>query len=88
MAKKYTGDVCYEDGWHYAVDADGQPGERLVCEDDGSYRIATDADTESWHDRKHGQFVTIEMEDGSAGLTVTADEMALIEELLAKKRGQ
>ncbi len=93
MAKSsaYEGSVCYQDGWHYTVvaDADGNetPDARLFLDDDGSYRLATDAD-QSWHERKHGQFVTVQMEDGSAAVTVTADEMAAIQELLAEKRGQ
>jgi len=57
---RYEGDVCYRDGWHWTVE-DGNPGVRLVLEDDGTYRVATDADTESWHDRHHGVTVTVEM---------------------------
>ena len=58
----YDGPVYYQDGWHYTDD-----GQRLVLEDteDGSesrYRLATDADTRSWHDRKHRQFVNAEFE--------------------------
>jgi hypothetical protein len=51
MAKAYTGPVCYQDGWHWTATPAG-PGERLVLEDDGSYRLATAAD-QSWHDRHH-----------------------------------
>lgn len=83
----YTGDVCYRDGWHYAVDGDGLEGERLVCENDGSYRYASDADTDSWHDRKHGQFVTISPEAGGEGVTVSAEEMQAIQAFLEQRRG-
>ena len=88
----YTGPVCYQDGWHYSVDENEQPGERLHLEDtaDGSksrYRLATESDTRSWHDRKHGQFAHIALEDGGAGLTVTADELDAIQALLAERRG-
>jgi hypothetical protein len=67
------------------------PGERLVLEDtaDGTasrYRLATDADTKSWHDRKHGQFVGIAFEDGTPGVTVTAEEMQAIQEFLDQRR--
>lgn len=82
----YEGPVCYADGWHMTVDENGQPGERLFLEDDGTYRTAEEGD-ESWHDRKHGQFVSIELEDGQAGATVTAEEFEAIQELLAQRRG-
>lgn len=58
MSGYYEGPVCYgQDGWHYSIDDEGQPDKRLHLEDneDGSesrYRLATDADTRSWHDRK------------------------------------
>lgn len=68
----YEGPVCYADGWHHAVDEDGNPGDRLFLEDDGTYRTAVDGD-ESWHDRKHGQFVQVAFEDGQAQ-TVTRAE--------------
>lgn len=83
--------VCFLDGWHYAVvqDADGAdvPGDRLVLEDDGSYRLATDADTETWHDRKHIRYATVELEDGTASVRVTAEEMEAIRQMLDEKRG-
>jgi len=82
----YCGGVCYQDGWHYSVDENDQPDQRLVLEDDGSYRLANEDDA-SWHDRKHGQFAHIELEDGGAGLTVTADELDAIQQLLAERRG-
>jgi hypothetical protein len=90
-AEIYEGDVAYQDGWHYAVGEDNQLGERLVLEDtaDGSesrYRLANDADTASWHDRKHGQFVQINMEDGTPGVTVTAEEMQAVQEFLDQRR--
>lgn len=82
--------VCFVDGWHYSVKDDGDGGEipdqRLVLEDDGSYRAATDADTESWHDRKHVQLATVELDDGSPGVTVTADELEAIKQMLAERR--
>lgn len=96
-AAYYEGPVCYVDGWHHAVvtdPTDGDiPGERLVLEDndDGSlsrYRLATDADTSSWHDRKHRQFASIVMEDGEPGLRVTAEDLAAIKEFLASKGGE
>ena len=92
----YTGAVCYQDGWHYTVvptkGGGEEPGERLVLEDtaDGSasrYRLATDADTRSWHDRKHRQFVLLTPEGGAQGVSVTAGEMAEIRKLLDERRG-
>jgi len=87
----YDGPVCYQDGWHMTVvtDAAGNetPGKRLYLEDDGSYRTANKGD-ESWHDRKHGQFATIALEDGTPGLTVTADELDAIEAFLVERRTQ
>lgn len=67
------------------------PGERLVLEDteDGfqfRYRLATPADTRSWHDRKHRLFSVIELEDGQPGLTVTPDELADLKKFLAERR--
>lgn len=83
----YTGGVCYMGGWHWTLEKDAAgfdtPGERLVLDDDGSYRVAGDADTESWHDRKHQRFATVEMEDGST-LRITPDEL---EDLMRKRRG-
>lgn len=88
----YTQRVCFLDGWHYSVKDDGNggeiPDERLVLEDDGSYRVATDADTESWHDRKHTRFATVEMEDGAAGVRVSPDEFEAIQQLLRDWRGE
>jgi hypothetical protein len=67
------------------------PGERLVLEDtaDGSefrYRLATDEDVRSWHDRKHNQFATINFEGGEPGMTVTLDELEEIKAFLAERR--
>lgn len=93
----YDGPVCYQDGWHWTVvtgpDGYDLPGEKLHLEDtaDGSesrYRLATGDDTRSWHDRKHGQFVQIDLEDGQAGVTVTQEELDAINEFLAKRRGE
>jgi hypothetical protein len=66
-------------------------GQRLHLEDtaDGSqfrYRLATDADVRSWHDRRHGQFAHIQLEGGAGGMTVTADELGAITEFLAGRR--
>lgn len=47
----YDGPVCFQDGWHCAVDENGDPGERLFLDDDGTYRLAEDGD-KSWNDRK------------------------------------
>lgn len=84
--------VCFQDGWHYSVKDDGAggetPDERLVLDDDGTYRAATDADTESWHDRKHQRFATVEMEDGAASTRVTPDEYEAIQQLLRDRRGE
>lgn len=92
MTAKTYDRVCYLDGWHYSVKDDGNGGEepdvKLVLEDDGTFRAATAADTESWHDRKHASFARIEMEDGTPGLTVTADDMQAIQEFLAERKGQ
>jgi hypothetical protein len=84
--------VCYVDGWHHAVvegpDGYEVPGDRLVLEDDGTYRPATDADTESWHDRKHASFTLLVPEGGQPAVAVTADEMDAVRELLDERRGQ
>lgn len=89
MASKTFDRVCYLDGWHYSLKDDGAGGEepdvRVVLDDDGTYREATDDDV-SWHDRMHGRFATIEMEDASPGLTVTADDMAEIKAFLAERK--
>lgn len=85
----YEGPVCYLDGWHWSVVDDGaggeQPGERLVLEDDGTYRAAADEDV-SWHERKHQRFATVEMEDGGPGVRVSEQELAAVQELLARLR--
>jgi hypothetical protein len=92
----YEGPVCYQDGWHWTVVAgpDGMdvPGERLHLEDDADsgasrYRLATDDDVRSWHERKHVRFATVEMEDGST-TRVTAEENAVIQKVLAEMRGE
>lgn len=88
----YDGPVCYLDGWHYAVVPDeaghDQPGDRLALGDDGVYRVAAAADTESWHDRKHRGFVLMTPEGGAVGVAVTADEMAEIQKLLDERRAE
>jgi hypothetical protein len=73
----YEGPVCYADGWHLSVDEDGNPGDRLFLDDDGTYRLAEDGD-ESWHDRKHGQFVQVELEDGQTQSVSRADWEAFL----------
>jgi len=82
--------VCFVDGWHHEVvqDADGNdvPGARLVLEDDGSFRPATDDDTNSWNERKHQRFADVVMEDGSGGMRVTPEEMIVIQETIRKIR--
>ena len=90
MAKRaYTGAVCYLDGWHHTVtkDANGDdtPGERLVLEDDGTYRPATEQDL-SWHDRKHTSFTLVVPDGGKPAVAVTADEMAAIQSMLDERR--
>ncbi len=91
MSDLYEGSVCYLDGWHWSVVDDGAGGERpdrpLYLEDDGTYRFAIDGD-ESWHDRKHETFTTVEPSDGSPGLRVSPDELAFIKEKLAERRGE
>lgn len=69
----YDGPVCYVDGWHHAVDENGDPGDKLFLEDDGTYRPAEDGD-ESWHDRYHGQFVSIVPEGAEEPVHVSKDE--------------
>lgn len=81
----YTGPVAYQDGWHVTVDADGNPGDRLFLDDDGTYRLAQNGD-ESWHDRKHGQFVQVEFEDGQPAATVTQEDWQAIQEFLAGRK--
>lgn len=84
----YVGAVCYQNGWHHAVvttPAGDEPGARLVREPDGTFREATDADTESHFDRYHGQFVTVVPDDGSGEpVRVNAEQyqqlLALIQE--------
>lgn len=51
----YEGAVYYRDGWHWSTD-----DRKLYLEDDGTYRYATDTD-QSWHDRHHRQYVTLEL---------------------------
>jgi hypothetical protein len=62
MSDTYTGDVCYQDGWHWTVvkdeAGDDTPGEKLTLGDDGLYRPAVDGDL-SWHDQHHQQFAEI-----------------------------
>lgn len=82
----YTGPVCYQDGWHYSVDEHDQPGDRLVLQDDGRFRFAT-GDDRSWHEHAHGQYAHIALEDGGAGITVTAEELDAITQFLAERRG-
>lgn len=83
----YSGDVCYVDGWHHSVDDVGDPGERLVLEDDGTYRFATDADTESWHDRKHRGYVLVDVGEMHKSVPVSSEEMDAIQKLLDERRG-
>lgn len=49
-------------GWHYTIveHADGHemPGDRLVLDEDGSYRYATSSD-QSHHERHHQRFVEV-----------------------------
>lgn len=91
LAGSYTGPVCYVDGWHCTVgkneNNEDVPGERLVLEEDGSYRLATEED-ESHHDRHHQSFVNIEMEDGSEAVQVNPEEYAAIQEMLRQRRGE
>ena len=82
----YTGDVCYQDGWHWSV-VDGDPGERLFLADDGTYHVAADTDL-SWHDRKHQRFASFVVGGGDTPvLQVTPDELAEIKKLLDERRG-
>jgi len=69
------------------------PDQRLVLEDDDEgnsrYRLATDADTRSWHERKHRRFANIVLEDGvQPGLQVDQNEYEAIQEMLKKRRGE
>lgn len=73
----YEGPVCYADGWHLSVDEGGNPADRLFLEDDGTYRLA-EAGDESWHTRKHGQFVSVEFEDGAAQVVPRAEWEAFL----------
>ena len=81
----YTGDVCYQDGWHMSI-VDGNPGVRLYLNDYGSYREAADGDL-SWHDRHHQRFASFVVSDGEPALQVSADELAEIRKLLDERRG-
>lgn len=96
MSEKYEGPVCYVGhdheapdgrqllgGWHYSVTEDEQPGERLVLESDGSYRLAEDGDS-SHHDRHHRQYVQAVFEDGQETLAVTPEQLAQIKEILGQ----
>ena len=62
----YDGPVGFSDGWHWTIvtDENGDSlGEKLVLDaDSGSYRLATDADTESWNELHHKRFATVEPE--------------------------
>lgn len=82
----YTGDVAYQDGWHIAVDESDVPGDRLFLDDDGSYRLAAEGD-ESWHERKHQSFATLQMEDGGT-IRITASEADAVKNLLSGLRGE
>lgn len=67
------------------------PGEKLHLEDseDGSqsrYRLATDADEQSWHDRKHKSYATFSLEDASDGIRVTEDELGPMKDYLEQLR--
>ena len=59
MPDSYTGPVCFRDGWHWSVDADDQPDQKLYLEDDGTYRPAADGDL-SWFERYHKQYTNVE----------------------------
>lgn len=92
-APYYEGPVCYQDGWHRTVDSDAEghevPGERLHLEDtaDGigfRYRLATDDDVRTWHERKHQAFVTVTLEDGTPGVAVTQEQLDRIQQMLEK----
>lgn len=96
MREMYEGEVCYVGhnheapdgrpllgGWHYSV-VDGMPGERLVLEDDGSYRLAEDGDS-SHHDRHHKQYVQMVFEDGQESMQVTPEQLAQIKEILGQE---
>lgn len=93
MSDIYTGPVCFMDGWHHTVATDGDgndtPGDRLVTDGDGVYRLATDADTDD-HNARHGtgRLLQVALEDGSPGATVTADEFDAIQQLLRDRRGE
>lgn len=82
----YTGPVCYQDGWHYAVVTDPATGydvvgERLYLDDNGTYRVAVDGD-ESWSDRKHERYALLVPADGSPMVSVTPDEMTAVQKVL------
>lgn len=100
MSEKYEGPVCYVGhdhenvdgtpllgGWHYTV-VDGpsgeMPGERLVLEEDGSYRLAEDGDR-SHHERHHKQYVQAVFEDGQETLAVTPEQLAQIKQILGQE---
>ncbi len=80
----YDGPVSHVDGHAFSVLPAGSEPQPLTSE--SRYRLATDADSKSWHDRKHARFVTFGFEDGTPGMTVTADEMAAIQEFLDQRR--
>lgn len=69
------------------------PGEKLVCEDTAGgektrFRLATDKDEKSWHDRKHGNFTTLQFEDAVNPITVSNEEGAALLEYLRKLRSE
>ena len=86
---EYKGDVCYvghdheaadgtmlEGGWHYSVVGEGdasQPGEKLVIDDKGKYRLAVEGD-QSHRDENHQRLALIAVE-GQLGDVVTAEEI-------------
>lgn len=73
-------------GWHYTVvespSGYEMPGERLVLEEDGSYRLATDED-QSHFEKHHVQYKGAVFTDDEQ-LQVTPEQMAKIKEILGQ----
>jgi hypothetical protein len=67
------------------------PGEKLHLEDteggeESRFRAATSKDDRSWHDRKHQDFATFQLEDQSDGIRVNPEELDFLQRALAEFR--
>lgn len=78
----YTGPVV-----HGAEGTDPTTPDGGALKIETRYRFAADGDR-SWAERKHRQFVAVDLGDGGGGISVSPDELEEIKQFLAEKRGQ